>query len=368
MDNQPKFVGIVACVPRGEWQNSITYNVLNIVRYNGASYMAKSEVPINKEPSTNPSYWQLIVQDGTGGSGSSYDDTEIKQDIQGLKDDVGAIENKTQQLEQTANENKNQLENLNQAIDKKASQEDLEEVEKKVDDIDLTDYVKFTDRDNFVKGGVTENSITLTDEEKVKALAWLGAVPIPTNWAVSGLMFYDITKGELKLQRIYQAIPGNTAGAVPQTKTGGRITTNDPTEPLDCVNKQYLESALANAGGKLYRYHIKLHILNGMIPIWVEFDTFSQNADLFSNDNTAIENYNILHSLYASEKIPVVYKCSFDGYNVEGAVSLTFNASSNGYNEIMGGGYDIDRVSSQYIIDGFSSSQISTFEFTRFEQ
>jgi hypothetical protein len=105
-----------------------------------------------------------------------------------------------------------------------------------------------------------------------------------------------------------------------------------------------------------------------MISFYVEFDTFAQNADLFSNNNTARENYNILHSLYASEKIPVVYKCSVDGYNVEGSVSLTFNASSNGMNELMGCGYDIDKVVHQYIIDGFSSSQISTFEFTRFEQ
>jgi hypothetical protein len=42
--------------------------------------------------------------------------------------------------------------------------------------VDHSEYVKFTDRDTFVKGGVTENSETLTDYESKAARDWISAV------------------------------------------------------------------------------------------------------------------------------------------------------------------------------------------------
>jgi hypothetical protein len=42
-------------------------------------------------------------------------------------------------------------------------------------DIDLTEFVKFTDRDTFVKEGITENTQTLLPEEQASACEWLGA-------------------------------------------------------------------------------------------------------------------------------------------------------------------------------------------------
>nr|DAJ52029.1 MAG TPA: hypothetical protein [Caudoviricetes sp.] len=65
MANTIKNLGIVSPVPMGEWVSGIIYQKLNIVRHNGASYLAKQ--PTATEPgisSSWESYWQLIVKDG----------------------------------------------------------------------------------------------------------------------------------------------------------------------------------------------------------------------------------------------------------------------------------------------------------------
>ena len=54
-------LGRIAVVSQGDWVAG-TYKALDIVRYNGAAYIAKvgtSTVP------TNTSYWSLLVNDGT---------------------------------------------------------------------------------------------------------------------------------------------------------------------------------------------------------------------------------------------------------------------------------------------------------------
>lgn len=69
MANTIKNLGIVSPVPMGEWVSGIIYQKLNIVRHNGASYLAKQ--PTATEPgisSSWESYWQLIAKDGIGGS------------------------------------------------------------------------------------------------------------------------------------------------------------------------------------------------------------------------------------------------------------------------------------------------------------
>lgn len=69
MANTIKNLGIVSPVPMGEWVSGIIYQKLNIVRHNGASYLAKQ--PTATEPGISSfweSYWQLIAKDGIGGN------------------------------------------------------------------------------------------------------------------------------------------------------------------------------------------------------------------------------------------------------------------------------------------------------------
>ena len=63
-------LGIVAPTPQDEWNSSTEYQKLNIVRHNGAAYMAKQQSK-NVEPSQSPNnYWMFLVGDGGGGSGT----------------------------------------------------------------------------------------------------------------------------------------------------------------------------------------------------------------------------------------------------------------------------------------------------------
>lgn len=58
----------IAPLPRGDYSSSATYDKLDVVAYNGATYMAIKSVPIGTAP-TNTTYWQLLVSgdvaDGT---------------------------------------------------------------------------------------------------------------------------------------------------------------------------------------------------------------------------------------------------------------------------------------------------------------
>lgn len=57
-------LGVVAPVPKGEWNNATGYEVLNIVRYNNTLYMAKQDVPANIAPTVAANwtnYWMLLI-------------------------------------------------------------------------------------------------------------------------------------------------------------------------------------------------------------------------------------------------------------------------------------------------------------------
>lgn len=61
--------GRVLIMPKGAWNTTDTYSMLDLVSYNGSSYVAKTSVPANTLP-TNTSYWQLSAY---GGSTSNVD-------------------------------------------------------------------------------------------------------------------------------------------------------------------------------------------------------------------------------------------------------------------------------------------------------
>lgn len=57
-------LGVVAPVPKGEWNNATAYETLNIVRYNNSLYMAKQDVPANITPTVAANwtnYWMLLM-------------------------------------------------------------------------------------------------------------------------------------------------------------------------------------------------------------------------------------------------------------------------------------------------------------------
>lgn len=65
-DEQLQGLGIVSPVPLGQWNSAIKYQKLNIVRYNGASYIARTS-NINVEPTVSPIWqnvWMAVAYDG----------------------------------------------------------------------------------------------------------------------------------------------------------------------------------------------------------------------------------------------------------------------------------------------------------------
>lgn len=65
-DEQLQGLGIVSPVPLGQWNSAIKYQKLNIVRYNGASYIARTP-NINVEPIVSPIWqnvWMPLSYDG----------------------------------------------------------------------------------------------------------------------------------------------------------------------------------------------------------------------------------------------------------------------------------------------------------------
>lgn len=58
-------LGKVAVTPRGAWDATASYVVLDIVSANGSSYMAKTTVPVGTVV-TNTTYWLVLAQAGNG--------------------------------------------------------------------------------------------------------------------------------------------------------------------------------------------------------------------------------------------------------------------------------------------------------------
>ena len=77
-------IGRVSIVPKGIWNNNNTYTRLDLVSYNGNSYIAKQDVPINININ-NENYWKIIAEKGdTGASISNIRKTQTSAD--GLTD------------------------------------------------------------------------------------------------------------------------------------------------------------------------------------------------------------------------------------------------------------------------------------------
>lgn len=61
-------LGKVAVTPKGEWSSTVTYEKLDVVSYNGSSYLSVRTVPA-ATPLSNTNYWLLLAQKGDTGNG-----------------------------------------------------------------------------------------------------------------------------------------------------------------------------------------------------------------------------------------------------------------------------------------------------------
>ena len=56
-------LGPVLSIPRGDWEASTTYERLNLVRYNSATWICNVDTSIGVEPSEDSADWFLQVKD-----------------------------------------------------------------------------------------------------------------------------------------------------------------------------------------------------------------------------------------------------------------------------------------------------------------
>lgn len=75
-------LGIVSPVPKGTWSNTMQYDRLNIVRYNGNSYIA-TEGHKNSAPSPTNQNWMLLTQDVQLPSVTSSDNGKFLRVVNG---------------------------------------------------------------------------------------------------------------------------------------------------------------------------------------------------------------------------------------------------------------------------------------------
>lgn len=60
--------GRVLLMGKGDYNSGVTYNALDFVRYNGASWVCKVDGTVNVTPASGAN-WQLLAQDGSSGGG-----------------------------------------------------------------------------------------------------------------------------------------------------------------------------------------------------------------------------------------------------------------------------------------------------------
>lgn len=68
--------GRIGFLIKGEYDNTVTYDFLDVVYYNGASYVAKKPT-IGNAPARNNEYWQIFAEGGTLTENSDISDTTV---------------------------------------------------------------------------------------------------------------------------------------------------------------------------------------------------------------------------------------------------------------------------------------------------
>lgn len=137
--------------------------------------------------------------------------------------------------------------------------------------IDLSAYVKTTDRNEFVKQGVTENNLTLTDEEKINALNWLGAVKKAkqtTYLAGKTIAYCANFDGEGNPIDVTTMQCGSMLDDGLARYSQKRLRTDTPTQDNHCVNLKYFNDNIGSGGKTYYKHMVNITCSsNDLAPI-----------------------------------------------------------------------------------------------------
>lgn len=110
---------------------------------------------------------------------------------------------------------------------------------------------------------------------------------IPEGMTGIGFIRYNATKKLSEKIGYYQSDPGAGGGNIPLSKIRGRIATNTPEDPLDCVNKEYFDKA---KGTKFWQHTISFDGPGFYFPIIA----ITLSDTLFTvNENNYIELPNV---------------------------------------------------------------------------
>lgn len=139
---------------------------------------------------------------------------------------------------------------------------------------DLSDYVKNTDRNQFVKDGVVGNDIPLTDDEKASACDWFGALQKPSGHP-TGTALLQVTYNVLTNTVTYSyATVGLDSGNVATYQSnatdmsamygnGTTIYVDTPKGKKQAANKEYVDGLVGDINTALDELHAYAQSLVG---------------------------------------------------------------------------------------------------------
>lgn len=204
-----QILGKVGMVLKGEYNNATNYQKLDVVIYNGQSYVAKENTTGNLP--TNTTYWQLLAEKGyTPIKGTDY---FTEQDIQDMENDV-----------------------------KEAVEDEIPDVSNFItkDVNNLTYYKKTTEinDDLALKQNKTDNSLQTTNKTIPSAINEVNSIAKGANQALSYIN-YDtmVTAFNVLENNVYNAgqnimivtleVPDLWISGIEQTKTTYNFTTDE---------------------------------------------------------------------------------------------------------------------------------------------
>lgn len=151
--------GRVMLIPKGDWDENTTYEILDFVYESGASYVAR-KASTNKIPKENPEYWQLMAKGIDGFSGwrgtmAEYRQALIEGDIEEgmiiyITDDTFDVTELSERLDNVEKEVDTKLETA------------LEEVDRKIDNAHLIYENTPLPTSLFVEDGIEDYPFTAT--------------------------------------------------------------------------------------------------------------------------------------------------------------------------------------------------------------
>jgi hypothetical protein len=107
------------------------------------------------------------------------------------------------------------------------------------------DYVKVDDRDKFVKEGLTENDLEMSEEEKTKACDFIGSVKIPNttlygNYVLSYVVTENGKVGKIGEPMRVQSSAG--ANTIPSRGPGGVVYVGIPSDDVHATPMGYVNN------------------------------------------------------------------------------------------------------------------------------